>query len=382
METTGTWRDWYNGAAEWLVGVGQWLWQLGGSAVESVSAFFRDPRGTVVATRDLVTSTARDGASYLATLSAHHALTPTMDMGATLNSAGGKSTRGEDLLFCAKGCLAAYQPLESDHYKQWHADMLKAGFTVDEVRCREGRARAVVITKDKDVTVVMRGTKGIKDFIADACCTLLPCEGGGRIHGGFGQETQRCLGDIIGQIPANAEHVRFTGHSMGGALAVLAAQKLHQRPEDRKRRGYESTPAPAICVATFGAPSTGDETFASAYNKRGIETFHVVHDTDPVPHLCPPQLGFAPTGSRIVLGDKGASAVPMGKEGAHNPMLSVVNMALTGKETTHRLKHYIHCLEDMQAVVDKAKLESKKPAPTGTTPAPPPRPAVGTSLGF
>jgi hypothetical protein len=59
----------------------------------------------------------------------------------------------------------------------------------------------------------------------------------------------------------------LAGHSLGGALAVLAAfhiQDLHRLPH--------------ICCYTFGAPRTGNAAFANEYARLVPETFHVIND--------------------------------------------------------------------------------------------------------
>lgn len=86
--------------------------------------------------------------------------------------------------------------------------------------------------------------------------------------------------------PTASLHV--TGHSLGAALATLAALDL-------------TTQGVAVgAVYTFGQPRVGDPQFSQAYHSSivdaGIPHWRVTHAADPIPHLPPrlpvPQLSF------------------------------------------------------------------------------------------
>jgi triacylglycerol lipase len=99
----------------------------------------------------------------------------------------------------------------------------------------------------------------------------------GKIHGGFGQafssvmlQTQRALTDLPG-----ARHY-FTGHSLGGAITVLAAATFRNQ---------------VTAVSTYGQPRVGDRTFSDAYDAiLGEVTFRHVNNYDIVPHVPPERL--------------------------------------------------------------------------------------------
>ena len=63
----------------------------------------------------------------------------------------------------------------------------------------------------------------------------------------------------------------YTGHSLGGALATLAAQDL--QAEFR---------FPQLYCYTFGAPRTGNHAFAAESTRLVPETWHVINDQDSV----------------------------------------------------------------------------------------------------
>jgi hypothetical protein len=71
-----------------------------------------------------------------------------------------------------------------------------------------------------------------------------------------------------------------TGHSLGGALAVLAALHIAEI--------YKHDPISA--VYTYGQPAVGGATFCRRYESLGIPTYRIVHGADLIPHMPP----FAP----------------------------------------------------------------------------------------
>lgn len=86
--------------------------------------------------------------------------------------------------------------------------------------------------------------------------------------------------------------VIVTGHSLGGALATLAAVFIACKlPRLR----------PRMTVVTFGAPQVGDGNFVAFYNKIVPKTVRVVNPADPVPRLLNVQLvhveGYFPVGT-------------------------------------------------------------------------------------
>lgn len=78
---------------------------------------------------------------------------------------------------------------------------------------------------------------------------------------------------IKDQLKEKDYHIYLTGHSLGGALATLAALDL-QKETTAKISNY-----------TFGAPKVGNKRFVKYYNKKVKDTFRVVNDEDPIPSI-------------------------------------------------------------------------------------------------
>jgi len=94
------------------------------------------------------------------------------------------------------------------------------------------------------------------------------------------------LEDVDRQAP-----VYFTGHSLGGALAITAAE-----------RALRELGLMAAGVYAFGAPRVGAAAFAEAYNASGLgaRTYRVVHGLDIIPTVPPSRFGFRHAGRMIV----------------------------------------------------------------------------------
>lgn len=108
-------------------------------------------------------------------------------------------------------------------------------------------------------------------------------------HKGFQEALDAVWRKIEPAIRASQRPLFFTGHSLGAALAVLAAEKAH-----------DNNMSPAA-VYTFGMPRTGSGTFATRYNgKLGDRTFRLVHGGDIVP--CIPEFLVRPAPLAPIMG--------------------------------------------------------------------------------
>lgn len=83
---------------------------------------------------------------------------------------------------------------------------------------------------------------------------------------------------------ANPTYKIFTaGHSLGGAVATLAAAYL------RKDGGF------AVDVYSYGSPRVGDNDFATFVTQQAGGEYRVTHGDDPVPRLPPIVFGYRHT---------------------------------------------------------------------------------------
>ncbi|MFT5699412.1 MAG: triacylglycerol lipase [Desulforhopalus sp.] len=110
--------------------------------------------------------------------------------------------------------------------------------------------------------LVFRGTQGrISDWFYNLTTSLFPWPSGGNVHKGFNLLLMGAWGEITQQLEGLSEPVYYTGHSLGGALAVLAASLI--QPE---------------AVYTFGSPRIGNHDFV--HSTKHINIYRVVNPRD------------------------------------------------------------------------------------------------------
>ncbi len=132
---------------------------------------------------------------------------------------------------------------------------------------------------DKDV-ISLRGTQPSqwKDVLADLRFWRIdPAGSGEKIHSGFWKEAFSLLPGII-RNTEEEKPVAVTGHSLGGAMAVIVAGFL-------MKMGYEVTD-----LYTFGQPRVGNKKFVQRV-EAGCNWQRFVNNNDIVPSV-PPKLGF------------------------------------------------------------------------------------------
>jgi len=133
--------------------------------------------------------------------------------------------------------------------------------------------QAFVAWQSTHAILIFRGTEptSYQDLLTDSRFKLVNWNGVGRVHLGFRDAFEELHSDqglaaflaSLGDIP-----VFIAGHSMGGALATLAASR------------YPSSRA----IYSFGAPRAGDRSFVQSVR---IPSFRVVNRTDLVVDVPP-----------------------------------------------------------------------------------------------
>ena len=170
--------------------------------------------------------------------------------------------------------------------REWLAT---AGFDeVEFIRSDETGTGALLVqarTAMPFAVLVFRGTEQeLQDYVHDADLLLVPAFGGSvRVHRGF----KRALNSVWTRVESALRNcacpVFFTGHSLGAALATLAAARW-------KPSG----------VYAFGSPRVGDAAFVASI--RSIPVFRIVHGSDVVTTVPPELLGFRHAGDEHRIG--------------------------------------------------------------------------------
>ncbi|OAD70653.1 hypothetical protein PHYBLDRAFT_24312 [Phycomyces blakesleeanus NRRL 1555(-)] len=145
--------------------------------------------------------------------------------------------------------------------------------------------------KLKVINLVFRGTSSLENFVADFefIAQSYPPVSGAKVHTGFYNsylEVQNIVvSSMIDQITKYSGYkVTVSGHSLGGAVAVISAMDLYQRDT----RFTSSN----LVVYTFGSPRIGNKEFAYYAAGTGIKIQRVVNNRDIIPHLLPQAIGY------------------------------------------------------------------------------------------
>lgn len=142
--------------------------------------------------------------------------------------------------------------------------------------------QAYIVGSDRMIVVAFRGTEPLKivDWLTDLNAPGCPGPAKkGMVHLGF-HRALACIHqeilDKIQEFRTNDQTLWFTGHSLGGALAMLAAASTY----------FEDPKLLADGIYTFGQPRTCDQTLATTYDKAlKSRTFRFVNNNDIVPQV-------------------------------------------------------------------------------------------------
>lgn len=153
--------------------------------------------------------------------------------------------------------------------------------TLERTFDRDG-TQAILVSCSEFVAVAFRGTEAtsIKDIKADLNAVSREARTEGRVHTGFDEALMAVEGEIQQQLDSGAfdsKPLFITGHSLGGALAALAAKRL------------EHSGGVAACY-TFGSPRVGDDVWVAGLK---APVYRLVNAADCVTMLPPGALAVA-----------------------------------------------------------------------------------------
>lgn len=138
---------------------------------------------------------------------------------------------------------------------------------------------ALTLARDDALIVAFRGTDDAEDWLANVTFTFVATDWG-VVHKGFSEALDSLwpsLSVVIERASARKQPIWLTGHSLGGALAVLAAARLRQQGKE------------VAGVVTFGQPPAGYETFAESFAHRfGATALRFVNHVDAVVDVATP----------------------------------------------------------------------------------------------
>ncbi|KUL40948.1 lipase [Streptomyces sp. NRRL F-4489] len=162
--------------------------------------------------------------------------------------------------------------------------------------------QAYTLGGERMIITAFRGTEPaeLRDWLSDATTPPWPGPGGrGYVHHGFAQALEAVWPRVLATVAEfrdNGQAVFFTGHSLGGALAMLAGARLH----------FEDPRLTPDGVYTFGQPRTCDPGLAREFNTAFAgRMYRFVNNNDIVPQL-PPEPVFRHVSALRYIDSRGA----------------------------------------------------------------------------
>ncbi|KAI9489134.1 lipase [Zychaea mexicana] len=166
----------------------------------------------------------------------------------------------------------------------------------------------------KAIYVAFRGTSSIRSFVVDVVFLPVdyPVAKGTKVHKGFLESYNSVRDDLIKTVLEQAGQypdyeIAITGHSLGGAQAVLCALDL------LNTNGTQFSPV-NLKLYTQGQPRVGDSAFANYLLNTKISYERLVNKRDLIPHLPPGFMNFLHSGSEFWINNDGVQVCPDGIE--------------------------------------------------------------------
>jgi hypothetical protein len=162
-----------------------------------------------------------------------------------------------------------------------------------------------------DVVLAFRGTQVFNpgdpprkfravaaNLLTDGDVGRVELDDGSLVHRGFHRATCALVSSLRASGLVDAPRRWWLcGHSLGGAIAVLAADALHALPGQT-----------VAGVLTLGQPRVGDARHAARLSALPFPILRIVHGCDAVPAIPPERLGFAHVpGERVILPERRAA---------------------------------------------------------------------------
>jgi triacylglycerol lipase len=130
--------------------------------------------------------------------------------------------------------------------------------------------RGTEVTERSDIVADMKAGKNIET------------QAGGKVHSGFRSELNKIWSDIEKSV-ADIEKLDVTGHSLGAAMATIAASRIQSKVQT---------------LVTFGSPRVGDKHFVSSLN---VCHYRVQNNCDSVTKVPPRLMGFRHHGTHVYI---------------------------------------------------------------------------------
>jgi predicted lipase len=178
--------------------------------------------------------------------------------------------------------------------------------------------QAFIAKSDDTIYVSFRGTEADNpiDWIADA--KFAPAAGvfGASVHSGFSGGLDEVWSDVASIVEAASTPVVLTGHSLGAALATLAAAR------------FTEMGTPVAGLHTYGSPRCGLSQFKSELDQRTLDlSYRFINHIDLVTRVPLLSQGYRHVGNRVYF------------DAAGTPHLNASGLRIAFEDIKFRLAH-------------------------------------------
>lgn len=204
---------------------------------------------------------------------------------------------------------------------------------------------AIILSTREYIIVSFRGTEpmSLKDWVTDFLFWPKRISNeSGKVHSGVYYALEcisEQLRDALFKTLDNNQVIFYTGHSLGGSLALLAGSQLTK---------FNIHPD---AIYTFGAFKIGNNKFVANYPNRNI-VYQIVNSNDIVPRL--PLINFSPIGTEYYIDRHGhiSTSIPFWDRMSDHVLSRLINYKFFGGITEHSVDKYICSISDFKASSD------------------------------
>ena len=183
----------------------------------------------------------------------------------------------------------------------------------------------------------------------------IPCDlvDGCELHAGFKVAWDEVQNAVVDNVRAAREtypsyKTIITGHSLGGAVATIAAAYTR-----------DALGADDIDLYTYGSPRTGNKAFAAGVTEQAGLEYRITHTDDPVPRLPPIFIGYSHVSPEYWFYTGGSDTDDYGPEDA-KVCEGYINVSCNGGTDGFDTDAHLHYFEKIDGCTTSGGLQFRK----------------------